>query len=81
MVEISRSKSEEQQEMWDYEINQSAGVIESTEEVDRSQKTGFQVIHVDEIKVSVIAKIEEMKELFEMDIDSVIMMAQHFNWN
>ena len=38
-------------------------------------------MHIDEIRVSVKAKIEEIKELFEIDNDSLIHIARYYHWN
>ena len=37
--------------------------------------------HVNEIKVSVLSKIEELNALFMMETDSLVHLARFFNWN
>ena len=38
-------------------------------------------MHIDEIRVSVKAKIEDLQELFAMENDSLIHVARYFTWN
>ena len=46
-----------------------------------TKDNSFKVMHIDEIRVSVKAKIDAIKELFEMDDDSLIQIARYYVWN
>jgi|688.fasta_scaffold1570064_1 hypothetical protein len=38
-------------------------------------------MHLDEIRPNVIRKLNDMQDLFALDIDSLVKIARHFRWN
>lgn len=38
-------------------------------------------MHMEEIKPNVIRKLNDMQELFALDLDSLVKIARHFRWN
>ena len=48
---------------------------------DDDKNNGFKLMHMNDIRISVKAKIEDLQELFAMDNDSLIHIARHFQWN
>ena len=63
-------------------MESGVGVVDGFElEESKGKDSGFKVMHIDEIRISVKAKMDELKELFEMDNDSLIHIARYYNWN
>ena len=70
-------------EAWmDWEHSNEVSHVDGFElEESKGKDAGFKIMHIDEIRVSVKAKIDELKELFEMDNDNLIHVARYYHWN
>ena len=42
---------------------------------------GYFIVKSQETRKQVLAKIEELQELYEMDLDALILIARHYSWN
>jgi hypothetical protein len=51
-------------------------IIDTAEEPKPIKK-----MHLDDIRPSVLQKINQMKDLFELGVDDLVKIARHFRWN
>ena len=42
---------------------------------------GFKVVKSQEVSKQVLAKIDDLKDLYEIDLDALILIARHYSWN
>ena len=42
---------------------------------------GYFIVKSQETRKQVLAKIEELQELYEMDLNALILIARHYSWN
>ena len=76
--------NDKEDEAWmDWELSKENNAVAGMEDAPMSsdKDDSFKVMHIDEIRISVKAKIDEIKELFEMDNDSLIHIARYYSWN
>ena len=49
--------------------------------VSLGNEKGFRCIESSEVSKQVVRRIQELQDLYEMDLDSLITIARHYNWN
>lgn len=72
---------DEWEDGWDEEEENAIpeGIMEDDGQEQKKQQ--FKIMYIDEIRVGVKDRLNDIRDLFEMDDDALIHVARHYRWD
>ena len=66
---------------WDESGVGVPGGLPNSLDINLDNDKGYKIVEVQSLSVDVITKLNDLRDLFDMDSDAIMILARHYNWS